>query len=52
MNDQEIIKNMIEFIENKEHQLQINKLSMNTQVKNDIVKAILDKLESEISDEN
>lgn len=52
MNDKKIVENMIAFIEEKERQLQAQKLSTDTTAKNDIVKSILDKLEKEISDEN
>ncbi len=52
MNDDKIIKNLISFIETKERELQINKMTNDSQAKNDIVKLILDELESEIANEN
>lgn len=52
MNDEKIVKNLISFIETKERELQINKMTNDSQAKNDIVKSILDKLESEITSEN
>ena len=45
MSNQEIISEMITFIDEKERQLQANKLLSDQQAKNDTVKAILDKLE-------
>ena len=36
---------MINFIEKKERELQANKMSVDSQVKNDVVKMILDELE-------
>lgn len=52
MNDKIIVENMITFIEDKERQLQAQKLSTDTAAKNDVINAILDRLEKEISDEN
>lgn len=52
MNEQIVIDKMIDFIEEKERQLQIEKLSNDSNAKKDIVKAILDKLDKEISNEN
>lgn len=45
MSNEEMIKNMIEFIENKEQEFQSNTLNIGSQMKNDAVKAILDELE-------
>ena len=45
MNEQEIISEMIVFIEEKERSLQQRKLLADQQAKNDTIKAILDKLE-------
>lgn len=51
MNGQEIIvSNMIAFIENKEKELQQNKLLSDQQAKSDAIKAILDKLEAETNE--
>lgn len=52
MNETRIVKNMISFIEEKEHNLQAEKLSKDTQAKSDIIKAILDKLERETINED
>ncbi len=51
MNEAEIASKMIGFIEEKERQLQVSKLSVD-QSRNDVVKAILDELERVTSDEN
>ena len=48
MNEQQIVSNMIEFVEEKERLLQQRKLLADPQAKNDTIKAILDKLEEEI----
>lgn len=45
MNEQEIVSHMITFIEEKERQLQSNRLAADNQTKNDVVKSILDELE-------
>jgi len=53
MNNEEIIEDMITFIEEAERDLQASKMSSDTKtVKTDIVNNILNKLEKEISDEN
>lgn len=49
MSDKKIVDTMISFVEDKEHQLQVNKLLANSQAKNDTVKAIL-KLEAELNE--
>lgn len=51
MNESEIASKMIGYIEEKERQLQVNKLSVD-QSRSDVVKAILDELERVTSDEN
>ena len=51
MNEREIVDKMITFIEDKERQLQLNKLTAE-QAKGDIVKSILDELERVSADEN
>lgn len=51
MNESEIAIKMIGFIEEKERQLQVSKLSVD-QSRSDVVKAILDELERVTSDEN
>ena len=52
MNEQVIVDKMIAFIENKERELQANKISADTYAKNDVVKMIMDELERETADEN
>lgn len=52
MSDNCVVNNMIAFIEEKEKQLQAEKMLGENSVKNDIVKAILDELEREVSNEN
>ena len=47
MNDQEIVSEMILFIEERERQLQQRKLLTDQQAKNDTIKVILDKLEEQ-----
>ncbi len=49
MNDQ-IVENMIEYIEEKERQLQREKLG-DSQIKSNIVKMILDELEREVNED-
>ena len=51
MNRPEIVNDMITFIEDKERQLQLSKLTAE-QAKSDIVKSILDELERVSADEN
>ncbi len=52
MNKNDIIQNMVKFIEDKEKSLQASKLSTDTQAKTDVVKSILNKLDEEIENEN
>ena len=52
MNKSLIISNMVEFIEEKERLLQSSKTATESSIKNDIVKAILDELERETSNED
>lgn len=52
MNVNDVVKHMIGFIEEKEHQLQAEKLLGENSAKNDIVKAILDELDKEVANEN
>lgn len=51
MNESEMTAKMIAFIEEKERQFQLSKLSAD-QSRSDVVKAILDELERVTSDEN
>lgn len=51
MNEQEKVERMVEFIEEKERQLQVNKITADT-AKSDIVKQILDELERVSENEN
>ncbi len=52
MTKEEIVENMISFIEKEERNLQASKMANDTKFKNDIVNSILDELEREINDEN
>ena len=52
MNESDIIKNMIAFTEEKERQLQTNKMISDPQAKNNVVKSILDELERVTADED
>ena len=52
MSDNGVVNNMIAFIEEMEKQLQAEKMLGENSAKNDIVKAILDELEREVSNEN
>lgn len=52
MNKNDVIQNMVKFIEDKEKSLQASKLSTDAQAKTDVVKSILDKLDEEIENEN
>lgn len=52
MSDERIVQHMIDFIDEKEREIQANKLSNDVQAKNDVVKAILKELERETTDEN
>ncbi|GAB6956276.1 hypothetical protein [Mediterraneibacter glycyrrhizinilyticus] len=52
MNNQEKVKSMIEFIETKEREIQNNSMNADSQIKGDVVKAILDELERVTRNEN
>lgn len=52
MTKEEIVKNIIEFIEDEERNLQASKMANDNKVKTDIVNSVLEELEREISDEN
>lgn len=52
MNDSNVVNNMIDFIEEREKQLQAEKMLGENAARNDIVKAILKQLDKEVSDEN
>lgn len=53
MNKQEIVKNMISYIENAERDLQVANLAGETKTtRTDIVNGILNELERETKDEN
>ena len=52
MNEQTVIEKMIDFIEKKERELQASKMNAENHVKSDVVKAILDELERETTNEN
>ena len=51
MNERDVVNKLISFIEEKERQLQLSKLTAD-QSKSDIVKSILDELERVCADEN
>ena len=52
MNENNVVKNMIKFIEGKERQLQAEKMLGENSAKNDIVKSILDELDKEVANED
>lgn len=52
MTKEEIVKSMIEFIENEERNLQASKMANDNKAKTDIVNSVLEELEREINDEN
>ena len=52
MNDQEVKQEMIDFIEQKEKELQQEKFLSASQIKNDVVKSIMTKLDEVIKNEN
>lgn len=52
MTKEEIVKNIIEFIEDEERNLQTSKMANDNKVKTDIVNSVLEELEREINDEN
>ena len=52
MTKEEIVQDMISFIENEERNLQASKMTTDNKGKTDIVNSILDRLEREVSDEN
>lgn len=52
MNEEMIVNKMITFIEEKERELQANKMSADNHAKTDVVKSIIDELEREIANEN
>ena len=51
-NEHDVVEEMINFIEKKERELQANKMSVDSQAKNDVVKMILDELERVSTDED
>lgn len=52
MNEQAVINKMIAFVEEKERELQANKMSADNHAKNDVVKTIIDELERETTNED
>lgn len=52
MSEQDVVSNMISFVEKKERELQSSKMNADTQAKNDVIKSILDELERVTTDEN
>ena len=51
-NKEDIVNHMISFIEEKERDYQAEKMVSDTQIKNDMVKSILDELERVIANED
>lgn len=51
MNDNNVVDEMIAFVEEKERKLQESKLLSDAQAKNDTIKAILKKLEEETNED-
>lgn len=52
MTKDEIVKNMIEFIEYEERNLQASKMINDNKTKTDVVNSVLGELECEVNDEN
>ena len=52
MNEERIIEQMIAFIEEKEKDAMRDKMQSGTSKRNDIVNSIIEKLESELENEN
>ena len=52
MSDSNVVNNIIDFIEEREKQLQAEKMLGENAARNDIVKAILKQLDKEVSNEN
>lgn len=52
MSKDEIVKNLINFIETEERNLQASKMANDNKAKTDVVNSILDELEREMNDEN
>lgn len=52
MNEQAVVDKMITFIQEKERELQANKMSADNHAKSDIVKLIMDELERETTNAN
>lgn len=52
MNEHDVVKYMIEFVEQKEREIATSKLASATQNKGDVVKAILEELDEVTANEN
>ena len=52
MSDNSVVSHMIAFVEEKEKQLQSEKMLGENAARNDVVRAILDELEKEVSNED
>ena len=52
MNENDDVKNMIQFIEDKEHQLQAENMLCENSAINYSVNSILDELDKEVANEN
>ncbi len=51
-NSQAIVQHMVDFIENKEKEVQADKLNAVNKVKKNVVQAILDELDTEVKNED
>ena len=52
MSENAVVQRMIEFIEEKERQVQAAKIANDNQIKTSVVKSILDELEREMNNED
>lgn len=52
MSEQSIVQHMVDFIEEKEKELQADKFNGGSKVKKNVVQAILDELDAEVKNEN
>ncbi len=52
MSSQEVVQHMVDFIEEKEKELQSDKFNSGGKTKKNVVQSILDELDSEVKNEN
>lgn len=52
MNSQSVVQHMIDFIEEKEKELQADKLNTGNKSKKNVVQSILDELDTEVKNED